>query len=269
MKDLPLTFHSLTLSGQVLEIIIKVVKDADVAFHLKAEELCFVPIEVAKICSKKVYKIYSESQKSKAKAKDARKNKDDFYNPDGKSIGGNVLTLNKYDSSIPLWAYKWVLDWMAECGRQLTVVQVDYMNPDGAPRTFSHDPSDIEEQKNGTAQREVEASNGPKKSQKEKMISKPLEEHVNVGDNYEDIKAITNVVDIMKAAKALDIPYASFNKFIVKKLERWSRDFLVDFELIEPVYKGDKSIDDLGLKDVVAKSIFENWYVSERSIENY
>ena len=167
---------------------------------------------------------------------------------------------------------------MAECGRQLTVVQVDYMNPDGAPRTFSHNPAnstfshnpaDIEVQKNDIAQREVEVSNRPKKSPKEKMISKPLEEYVNVGDNYEDIKAITNVVDIMKAAKALDIPYASFNKFIVKKLERWSRDFLVDFELIQPVYKGDKSIDDLGLKDVVAKSIFENWYVFERSIEHY
>lgn len=68
-------------------------------------------------------------------------------------------------------------------------------------------------------------------------------------------------IDIMIVAEKLEIPTASFNKFMLKKLTFMARDYLVDLDTVKDIfYSGNPEIYELGLQEIAATSIFSHWY---------
>lgn len=68
-------------------------------------------------------------------------------------------------------------------------------------------------------------------------------------------------IDAMVVAHKLQIPHASFGKFMVRKLLPLARDHLVDLDTVRRAYdSGDDVFNELDLREVCVKSIFEHWF---------
>ena len=79
---------------------------------------------------------------------------------------------------------------------------------------------------------------------------------------------------VLKAANKLEIPDASFGKFIFKKCKDLARDHLVDLDLVRVAYDpldpeeiGEAAQN--GLRELFVKSIFDYWYNYKLETEEY
>lgn len=65
----------------------------------------------------------------------------------------------------------------------------------------------------------------------------------------------------MLVAQKLEIPTASFNKFILKKITPLAREYLIDLPTVRRIFDShDIEMFELGLQELAATSIFSHWY---------
>lgn len=68
-------------------------------------------------------------------------------------------------------------------------------------------------------------------------------------------------IDAMVVAHKLQIPRASFGKFMVRKLLPLARDYLIDLDTVRKAYDtGDGVYNELDIRELCVKSIFEHWF---------
>lgn len=68
-------------------------------------------------------------------------------------------------------------------------------------------------------------------------------------------------IDAMVVANKLQVPHASFGKFMVRKLLPLARDHLIDLQTVRRAYdSGDEVFNELDIREVCVKSIFEHWF---------
>jgi len=80
-------------------------------------------------------------------------------------------------------------------------------------------------------------------------------------DLITDETGMTPFIDALVVAHKLQIPHASFGKFMVRKLLPLARDHLVDLETVGRAYdSGDEVFNELDIREVCVKSIFEHWF---------
>jgi hypothetical protein len=85
--------------------------------------------------------------------------------------------------------------------------------------------------------------------------------HLQVKDLIDDKTGMKPFIDAMVVAHKLQIPYASFGKFMVRKLIPLARDHLVDLDTVRKAYdSGDEVFNELDIRELCVKSIFEHWF---------
>ncbi|KAK5951858.1 hypothetical protein OHC33_007151 [Knufia fluminis] len=82
-----------------------------------------------------------------------------------------------------------------------------------------------------------------------------------IKDLINDETGMKPFIDAMVVANKLQISHASFGKFMVRKLLPLARDHLIDLETVRRAYDtGDDVFNELDIREVCVKSIFEHWY---------
>ena len=68
-------------------------------------------------------------------------------------------------------------------------------------------------------------------------------------------------IDAMIIAYKLQIPHASFGKFLVRKLLPLAREYLISLETVRKAYDtGDEVYNELDIREICVKSVFEHWF---------